>query len=165
MVQSLLMALVVVLGVLFHGDWTRLPVIAAGAGLFIMGGYFGVAGVVVLGGALTPFPKPREGSELVQCGVYAIVRHPLYASVMLSSLGWALIWQSGPALITTLLLIPFFHFKARREECWLRKQFPDYAEYERRVPRFIPRFRRAPKTVLTICLLTIKTAKSSLLIL
>ena len=61
---------------------------------------------------------------------------------MLASLGWALIWQSWQAFIASQVLIPFFHAKARREERWLREQFPDYADYERRVPRFIPRFGR-----------------------
>ena len=145
--QSVLMMAVVVSSVWFHGDGTRLPVIAVGAGLLVTGGYFGIAGVVVLGRNRTPFPQPREGSELVQRGIYAHVRHPLYTSVMLTSLGWALLWQSGPALLATLILIPFFHFKARREERWLRGQFPDYADYERTVPRFIPRIRCAPQAV------------------
>ncbi len=140
-VQFILMTAVIVLGVMFHGDWTRLPVIAAGAGFFVMGGYFGITGVAVLGRNRTPFPQPREGSELVQRGIYAQVRHPLYTSVMLASPGWALIWQSWPALIAALVLIPFFHAKARREERWLREQFPSYTDYERRVPRFIPRLR------------------------
>ena len=146
-VQSILMTPVIVLGVIFHGDWTRLPVIVVGAGLFVGGGYFGVAGVVVLGRNRTPYPQPREGSKLVQHGVYAQVRHPLYTSVMLASLGWALIWQSWPAFIAALVLIPFFHAKARREERWLREQFSGYADYERLVPRFIPRFRRPPNRV------------------
>jgi protein-S-isoprenylcysteine O-methyltransferase Ste14 len=145
--QSILMTVAIALGVIFHGAWTPLPVIMAGAGLFMVGGYFGIAGVVVLGRNRTPFPQPREGSELVQCGIYAQVRHPLYASVMLASLGWALVWQSWPALIASLILIPFFHFKARREERWLREQFPGYADYECRVGRFIPRFRRPPNPV------------------
>ena len=145
--QAILMTTVIVLGVIFHGDWTRLPVIVAGAGLFVTGGCFGIAGVVVLGRNRTPYPQPREGSELVQHGVYAQVRHPLYTSVMLASLGWSLIWQSWPALIMALVLIPFFHAKARREERWLRERFPGYADYQRRVPRFIPRLRRPPNRV------------------
>jgi protein-S-isoprenylcysteine O-methyltransferase Ste14 len=143
-IQSFLMTTAIALGVIFHGDWTRLPVIATGAALLIAGGYLGIAGVVVLGRNRTPFPQPRDGSELVQRGIYAQVRHPLYASVMLASLGWALIWQSWPGFIAALVLIPFFHAKARREESWLREQFPGYADYEHRVPRFIPRFRCAP---------------------
>jgi protein-S-isoprenylcysteine O-methyltransferase Ste14 len=145
--QSILMTAVIALGVKFHGDWTRLAVIAAGAGLFLIGGCFGIAGVSVLGRNRTPFPKPREGSELVQRGIYARVRHPLYTSVMLASLGWALIWQSDAAFVAAVFLIPFFHAKALREERWLRLQFPDYVDYERRVPRFFPRLSRLPPPV------------------
>lgn len=137
-VQSILMTAVIVLAVRFPGDGTQLPVIAIGAGLFIIGGYFGIAGVIVLGKNRTPFPQPREDSELVQHGIYARVRHPLYTSVMLASLGWALLWQSVVAGVAALALIPFFLAKARREEHWLREQFPGYADYERRVPRFVP---------------------------
>ena len=146
-VQSILMTAVLVLGVKYHGDWMRLPMIAAGAGLFFAGGCFGIAGVAVLGRNRTPFPQPRDGSELVQRGIYARMRHPLYTSVMLAALGWALIWQSWPAFIAALVLIPFFHAKARREERWLRNKFPDYTDYERRVPRFIPRLLGHPNAV------------------
>ena len=124
--------------------------IAAGAGLFGLGGYLGIVEVVVLGRNRTPYPQPREGSLLVQRGIYARVRHPLYTSVMVASVGWALIWQSAPAFIAALVLIPFFHAKARREERWLRERFPDYPDYEDRVPRFIPRLRRPPGRIQAI---------------
>jgi protein-S-isoprenylcysteine O-methyltransferase Ste14 len=145
--QSIVMTAVVWLGVVFRGDWTRLAVILPGVVLFAVGGCFGIAGVAVLGRNRTPFPQPREDSELVQRGIYAVVRHPLYTSVMLASLGWSLIWQSWPALVAALVLVPFFHAKARREERWLRGQFPGYVDYERRVPRFIPRFARPPSPI------------------
>jgi len=144
-VQSVLMLAVIVLGVGKSGDWTRTGVIIAGVLLFMVGGVLGVAGVMVLGRNRTPYPRPREGSELVQRGIYRLVRHPLYTSVMLSSFGWALIWQSPPALIAALLLVPFFRAKARREECWLRETFSGYADYARRVPPFLPRLRRKRK--------------------
>lgn len=140
-VQSILMTAVIVLAVLFPGDWTQIPVIAIGAVLFVVGGYVGIAGVMVLGRNRTPFPQPRTDSELVQHGIYARVRHPLYTSVMLASLGWALIWQSVAAFIAALTLIPFFHAKALREEHGLCEQFPSYVNYMKRVPRFVPGLR------------------------
>jgi len=145
-IQFLLMALVVALGVAVHGDWTRLPMIVSGAMLFAAGGYAGVAGVIALGRNRTPYPRPLEGSELAQCGIYARIRHPLYTSVMLASFGWALIWQSLPSLITALVLVPFFFAKALREERWLRERYPGYADYARRVPRFIPRLGSGSRT-------------------
>lgn len=145
--QSFLMLAAIGLAVLFPGDWTRTPVMALGGVLFVVGGYFGIAGVMVLGRNLTPYPQPRAGSQLVQHGIYARVRHPLYTSVMLTSLGWALIWQSVAAGIAAMTLIPFFHVKARREERWLRETFSDYGDYTQRVPRFLPRRRRKANLV------------------
>jgi protein-S-isoprenylcysteine O-methyltransferase Ste14 len=66
------------------------------------------------------------------------IRHPLYASVIAGSMGWALVWRSWPALLVSTCLIPFFHAKARREERRLREKFPEYADYERQVHRFVP---------------------------
>jgi protein-S-isoprenylcysteine O-methyltransferase Ste14 len=138
--QSILLLGVVGLGVALPGDWARREISAAGGLLFALGGVIGVAGVRVLGRNRTPFPRPQPDSELIQHGIYAWMRHPLYTSVMLASLGWAGIWQSWPALAVAVGQIPFFLAKARREEAWLRAQFPGYAEYARRVPAFLPRF-------------------------
>jgi protein-S-isoprenylcysteine O-methyltransferase Ste14 len=138
-VQFALMIAAIAFGILFQGVGTRLPVRAAGAVLLVIGGVFGIAGVRRLGRNRTPYPRPNEDSELVQHGIYARVRHPLYTSVMLVSLGWALIWGSLPSAGVALVLVPFFQAKARREERWLCEKFPGYAEYARQVPRFIPR--------------------------
>ncbi len=145
--QSVLMFGVIGLAVRFPGDWTQFALMIPGLILFALGGIIGLAGVLVLKTNRTPFPKPGDGSQLVQRGVYAQMRHPLYTSVMLVSLGWALLWQSWPAGLAALAFIPFFASKARREERWLRETFPDYVEYERRVPRFLPRLRRLPDPV------------------
>jgi protein-S-isoprenylcysteine O-methyltransferase Ste14 len=67
------------------------------------------------------------------------VRHPLYASVIALGFGWALLWRSGPALALAVAQTVFFHAKARFEERLLRERFAEYADYARRVPRFLPR--------------------------
>jgi len=138
--QTVLMIAVLTLGIVFHGQWESRGSILMGTVLLILGSILGIAGVWALGTNRTPLPQPRESSTLVQHGIYAHLRHPLYTSVMLLSLGWSLVWQSWPSLGSALILIPFFYAKAIREEQSLRKKFPDYANYQRRVPRFIPRF-------------------------
>jgi len=139
--QFILMFSVVLLGVVAHGDWTRLYVIVPGGGLFCLGGYFGIAGVIALGENRTPFPQPRPNSRLVQSGIYGRVRHPLYTSVMLVSIGWSLIWQSLWSFLVAVLLIPFLNAKARREERALRKTFYGYSDYANAVPRFLPHWK------------------------
>jgi protein-S-isoprenylcysteine O-methyltransferase Ste14 len=53
-------------------------------------------------------------------------------------LGWGLIWSSLATVVGALVLLVFFDFKARREECWLEAKFAGYAEYKRRVKKLIP---------------------------
>lgn len=141
--QFALMSAVLLSAPAWRGPWRAGWLVAVGGVAFIVGALLGVAGARALGRFRTPFPKPRENARLVQHGIYARVRHPLYTSVMLLSLGWALCWQSVVALLLALAQIPFFIAKARREERWLRERFPDYEEYARRVPAFWPR-RRPP---------------------
>ena len=97
-----------------------------------------MAGTISLGRNLTPFPKPTAGVSLVRTGIYGLIRHPLYVAVFCGALGCALVCRSWPALAAALALAPLFDAKARREECWLRQRFPEYAGYEQRVRRFIP---------------------------
>lgn len=73
-----------------------------------------------------PFQKPEDLAK-----VEGIGRSTLKRLTPFLQLPW-------PALLVAAMLIPFFHAKARREERWLREKFPEYAEYERRVRRFIP---------------------------
>lgn len=136
--QSVLLGAVILLAVFFRGAAVHPVIVIAGAILMAVGAGVALAGALALGRNLTPFPKPTEQAKLVQHGIYAVIRHPLYTSVVLVSIGWALAWQSWPALLVAAALIPFFHAKARHEERWLREKFPEYADYERRVRRFIP---------------------------
>ena len=138
LLQSILLAAVMLLAVFFRGGGFQAVVVVAGAVLLLIGAGVALAGALALGRNLTPFPKPGAQAQLVRHGIYAVVRHPLYVSVMAGAVGWALVWQSWPALLTATALIPFFLAKARREERWLREKFPEYAEYERLVRGFVP---------------------------
>jgi protein-S-isoprenylcysteine O-methyltransferase Ste14 len=136
--QSALLCVVVVGGIVFHSQWHSLALTVCGACLLLVAASCGLAGKVSLGKNLTSFPKPSAQTRLVQTGVYGLIRHPLYTAVFCGSVGWALVWRSWPALLAALALAPFFDAKARREERWLRQQFPEYSDYERRVRRFVP---------------------------
>ena len=136
--QFVLLACLLVLSVLHPGTgpaaWRY-----AGALVLVVAAAVAVAGTKALGRNLTSFPKPADHAKLVQHGIYAKIRHPLYAAVILAGFGWALLWLSWPALLAAVALVPFFHAKSCREEGFLRQKFPGYREYETRTSRFIPR--------------------------
>jgi protein-S-isoprenylcysteine O-methyltransferase Ste14 len=137
--QSALLLALVVAGPFGAGAWHSGIGLFVGAALFVAGGALGIAGVIHLGPNRTAFPKPRPGAALVRRGVYGWIRHPLYSSLMLAGVGWALLWQSVAALIAALAVIAFFAAKAREEERWLAGVFPEHDEYRRRVRgRFLP---------------------------
>ncbi len=136
--QTGLMSAAVALGPLWPGAWAGPVAGCAGWILSTVGAIIGIAGAVTLGRARTIFPRPLPQAMLVRRGIYGRVRHPLYTSVSLLALGWGLAWGSWPALLVAALLGVFFDAKARHEERWLRERFPDYADYQRRVRRFLP---------------------------
>ena len=137
-VQGAIMVAVLALGVLTRSTTFSLPMALAGVVCFVLGAFFGLGGAIALGSSLTPFPKPSSSTRLVRHSVYAVVRHPLYTSVVLFSAGWALIWQSWPAWGPVLVLAMLFDAKARREERWLRERFAAYGDYAKTTRKFIP---------------------------
>jgi protein-S-isoprenylcysteine O-methyltransferase Ste14 len=136
--QGVLLLAVCGLGWAGQGAWSRTWGWLGGAVCGGLGAAIGLAGARALGRNLTPFPKPRQGATLITGGIYGWIRHPLYTSVTLAAIGWALAWRSWPSLVAASLLVPFFTAKAAREERWLRGQFPGYADYVRRTRRFLP---------------------------
>ncbi|HJS26955.1 MAG TPA: methyltransferase [Actinomycetota bacterium] len=107
----------------------------AGAGIALFG-----AGIAALGSSLAAYPRPTEGAELREGGVYRLVRHPIYGGLLLLASGWSLI-SSPVALIPTAILVVVLELKARVEESMLSERFPGYSAYRRRVRRrFVPGF-------------------------
>ncbi len=136
--QMALMAAVGLAGAVWKDHWPGLFSRPVGLGLLGLGAVMGGTGAVQLGGGLTPFPKPLDHSRLVQQGVYGLVRHPLYCSVILASLGWALLRASLPALSLVVVLGVFLNAKADHEEACLRERYPEYDAYAARVQKLLP---------------------------
>lgn len=109
-----------------------------GGVLMTVGGVLLVAGLVRLGRGLTPLPYPKDGTELVQTGPFALVRHPMYGGGLVLAVGWALLVQGWLTLGYVVALFVFLDMKSRREEEWLAERFPTYAAYQRRVRKLIP---------------------------
>jgi protein-S-isoprenylcysteine O-methyltransferase Ste14 len=112
--------------------WSALVIgMLAGAALLI-------GGVISLRKNLTPLPYPVENNQLVDTGVYALVRHPLYSAQLFAAAGWCLFTLSLSHLLITALALAFFNHKASKEEAWLTERHPEYRDYATRVGKFVP---------------------------
>ncbi len=104
----------------------------------LTGGVLSLAGLMRLGRGLTALPFPKEGADLMEAGPFAVVRHPIYSGGLALALGWALSVQGWLTLAYAVALFVLLDAKSRWEERWLASKFPAYADYQRRVRRFIP---------------------------
>lgn len=109
-----------------------------GACLIVAGGLLTCAGVFGLGKNITPLPRPRENTTLVQSGPYRIVRHPIYSGLIVMVWGWGLWACDWLIIVYAVALFCFFDIKSRREERWLQEKFSEYAGYQARVRKLIP---------------------------
>jgi protein-S-isoprenylcysteine O-methyltransferase Ste14 len=142
LLQLALILLIAIMGALalpaaIAGWPARWPFVIQGALLLGVGGWVVIQGARRLGDSLTAMPRPREDASLVQDGIYARVRHPMYAGIVGLGLGWALVTLSLPALVAALVLALVLDLKARREEGWLAERYTAYPEYRSRTHRFI----------------------------
>lgn len=110
----------------------------AGVGLMLVGAAVGAMGLLGLGRNLSPLPHPKDDAELVETGLYGLMRHPIYSGLIAGCAGWALVHNSLLTLLLAGVVFVFFDFKARREERALAAHFPGYRAYQARVRRFIP---------------------------
>ncbi len=108
----------------------------------VVGAILGIGGSLNIRKYLTPLPYPVDNNQLVDSGVYALVRHPLYSAQLFAAAGWAIFSLSLTHLIVTLVALIFFNYKASKEEAWLMERHPEYRKYASRVGKFVPGFGR-----------------------
>jgi len=141
LIQGVLLVLVAAAGWSLGPDWSgSLRLVGAILGIAMMAGgtLLAFRGVTALGASMTALPRPRAETQLVETGAYRYVRHPIYGGLILAAFGWAIARASAIAVVLAAVLAAFFWLKSAREEVWLEGQFPGYAAYRRRTPRFVP---------------------------
>ena len=108
--------------------------------------YFRCAWEFAVGGLGTPAPiAPTK--FLVTTGLHRYIRNPMYVGVALVILGEAALFHSFHLVEYAGVMLLIAHtFVVLYEEPTLRRQFGEsYEEYQRAVPRWIPRLGRNRK--------------------
>jgi protein-S-isoprenylcysteine O-methyltransferase Ste14 len=112
--------------------------------VFVIGAaiYFRCAWEFAARGLGTPAPiAPTK--FLVTTALHRYVRNPMYIGVALAILGEAAVFRSVHVVEYAAIMLLIAHiFVVLYEKPTLQRQFGEsYAEYRRRVPRWIPRLR------------------------
>ncbi|HSA93071.1 MAG TPA: isoprenylcysteine carboxylmethyltransferase family protein [Terriglobales bacterium] len=81
-----------------------------------------------------------KATEITTTGPYAYTRNPLYLGSLILAAGFGIAARS-PWLAAALLamLLAIYFPVIRWEEAYLRRNFPEFEDYARRVPRLLPR--------------------------
>jgi protein-S-isoprenylcysteine O-methyltransferase Ste14 len=83
----------------------------------------------------------RADHQLVTHGLYRSVRHPMYLALLVYALGQALVlpnWVAGPSYLVVMVLLILARV-GPEERLMLQRFGADYAAYQERTARLIPR--------------------------
>jgi protein-S-isoprenylcysteine O-methyltransferase Ste14 len=134
-------ALVVVSALDHRFGWSAVPVWAVVLGdvLVAIGFYF--IFLVYRENTFTAATiEVAAGQKVIATGPYAVVRHPMYASGALYTLGTPLALGSYWGFLALAAMTPFLLWRLLDEERILTRDLPGYAEYRQRVRhRLVPR--------------------------
>ena len=104
--------------------------------ILIFGWYLARRGLKVV------FGTKREQPELINSGVFRIVRHPIYLGAILFYLGSILITLSLASAAFWLLIISFYIVICKYEERILAQEFGNnYLEYKKKTGMLFPKLR------------------------
>jgi len=104
--------------------------------------WLGIIGILVsayiIRSSLTAMPLPKEHGQLATNGLYKYVRHPMYTSVLIFSLGLAINSGEIYKYLLVIGLTVLFYYKSIYEEEYLTKKYVDYKSYANKTPRLVP---------------------------
>lgn len=115
-------------------------------GVALLGLMFTWAARLHLGPLWSNTSAPTDDHRIVDTGPYAIVRHPVYAGLLLAALATAAERGRLEAVAGALTLIAAVSLRAKLEERFLRRDLSDeaYSAYRARVPMLVPFAKIAP---------------------
>lgn len=127
------------------------PLILAPLALRALGGAVALGGLALLVATIRLFIRVGRGTIMpwdaccrrVTAGLYGRVRNPMIASILVAQVGEALLFASnGTGLLALLFFVINHLYFILLEEPALQKRFGEaYREYQRNVPRWIPRWK------------------------
>ena len=112
-----------------------------GLSLCLIGAFIACWSRYLLGKNWSLSVQRKVSHELVQNGIYTILRHPIYSGLLLLFMGNALIVGDYRGIIAVIIVFISFWYKLLKEEKLLTETFGNqYIEYKKRTKALIPYF-------------------------
>lgn len=129
-------------GLDFRFGWSRLPKgVPLGAAVAFLLAYLLYAEVLRENAYLSRTIEVQEGQQVIDTGLYGIVRHPMYSATLLLFLSMPLVLGSLYAFLLFLAYPMLIVRRIRDEEVFLRQELPGYEAYQQKVRwRLLPFF-------------------------
>ena len=130
----------VVAGLDYRFGWSEMPaaVVTAASVLFVLA-YILYGEVMRENRYLSRTVKVEAGQQVVDTGLYALVRHPMYSVTLLLFLSMPLVLGSWYALIPFAYYPVIIIVRLKDEEALLSRELPGYEAYKEKVKyRLIP---------------------------
>ena len=124
----------------YHFGWSHMPVwVVITASLLFLIGYMLYAEVLRENAYLSRTVEVQDDQQLIDTGLYSVVRHPMYTATLLMFLSMPLILGSWWALLIFFIYPILIIKRIQNEEQVLREGLKGYNDYQQRVRwRLIP---------------------------
>lgn len=110
-----------------------------GLSISVIGAFIACWSRYILGKNWSLSVQKKENHELIQTGIYKIVRHPIYTGFLLLFTGNCIIVGDYRGIIAVLIVFFSFWFKIKKEEKLLIETFGEkYSEYKKQTKALIP---------------------------
>ena len=130
----------VLAGLDFRFGWTRVPVWLINAASILLLVSYGLYAEVMRENAwLSRTVEVQEGQQVIDTGLYGIVRHPMYAVTTMLFLSIPVVLGSWISFAAFLIYPVLMAKRIQGEEALLEKELPGYRQYQKKVKyRMIP---------------------------
>lgn len=129
------MAMFIIAGLDYRFGWSQVPgwTVWTAAGILLVS--YGLYGEVMRENAwLSRTVEIQEGQQVVDTGLYGIVRHPMYAVTVWLFLSMPVVLGSWIAFLVMLPYPILMAVRIKDEEKLLDEELEGYREYKKRVP-------------------------------
>jgi protein-S-isoprenylcysteine O-methyltransferase Ste14 len=107
--------------------------------MFLVGGAVQLVALRTLGRQYSVYVTVQSDHQLVDNGIYRLVRHPIYLGLVLTMLGTTLAFSSWLVIPVIVLVTIFVSLRIRQEEALLSSEFGlEFESYRQRTKMLLP---------------------------